>query len=122
MRFFKRLNRTSQNIRGTTMLYLTGAVAVLLILCFGLASQSVRETQHVLSIYDRTRAEWLLRGAMVQAKSEAPMAKELRLASGIIRVQPSPAEDPTPSVQIEVLVPPTNARYSAIAQLPSIDR
>lgn len=117
MRFFKRLYRSTPNIRGTTMLYLTGAVAVLLILCFGLASQSVRETQHVLSVYDRTRAEWLLRGAMVQAKSEAPMAKELRLASGIIKVQPVAAEDTTASVRIEIFVPPTNPRYAASARL-----
>ncbi|MCX7626625.1 MAG: hypothetical protein N2Z21_10525 [Candidatus Sumerlaeaceae bacterium] len=116
MRFLHRSYLAKPATYGTTMLYLTGAIAVLVILAFGLSSQNIRETHHVLRCYDRARIEWLLRGAILQAKTTVATPKEWRFQSGIVTLHP-PAREETSASLIEVIAPPMNPRERARVQV-----
>ncbi len=94
--------------RGTTLLYVTGIVAVMLILTAGLSERTYRQSHAVGQELYRSRAEWLMRGAEVLAArvaaSQLPKDHlELTSSAGLLICDG--ASTTSPAVRLKVLVP-----------------
>ncbi|GIX44166.1 MAG: hypothetical protein D6691_03635 [Candidatus Hydrogenedentota bacterium] len=105
--------------RGTTMLYLVGALAVLTILMFGLAESHVRSVRRVATAVERAQAEWLARGVVCEVLAHASdgattQSSRFEFESGVVEVSPLNvgAEATTPSLVVTAHVPSARPRVS----------
>ncbi|AXA35872.1 MAG: hypothetical protein N2644_05845 [Candidatus Sumerlaea chitinivorans] len=111
--------------RGTTMLYLVGALAVLTILMFGLAESHVRSVKRVAAAVERAQAEWLARGAVCAVQAHASdrattQTSRFEFESGVVEVSllNDGAEATTQSLVVTAHVPAGRPRVSVKRIIP----
>jgi len=98
--------------RATTMLYITGILAVMGILSFGLVTQTVRNTHQLAIAYDRSRAVWLARGSETVIKGSVEIASIPELQTGFLSIAEKRRDGDTTKPTVIVLVPRVNPRLA----------